>query len=83
MAKSVMQRIQELSKHREDLVAREGTHHATDEDRETLGRLDHDIQVLWDLRRRELAGEEVSLDEDYFDRYTVSPGDDAPGSAGS
>ena len=82
MAKSVMQRIQELSKHKEDLVAREGTHRATDEDREALGRLDHDIQVLWDLRRRELAGEEVSLDEDYFDRYTVSPGDDAPGSGG-
>lgn len=79
MAKSVMQRIQELSKRKEDLVAREGTHHATDQDRETLSRLDHDLQVLWDLRRRELAGEEVSLDEDYFDRYTVDPGNDAPG----
>ena len=79
MAKSMMQRIQELSKHKEDLIARERTHHATEEDRDALRRLDHDLQVLWDLRRRELAGEEVSLDEDYFDRYTVDPGDDAPG----
>ena len=70
MAKSVMQRIQELSKAREDLVTREGTHHATEEDHQTLVRLDHDLQVLWDLRRRELAGEEVSLDEDYYDGYT-------------
>lgn len=79
MAKSVMQRIQEISTHREDLVAREGTHRATDEDHQALARLDHDLQVLWDLRRRELAGEEVSMDEDYFDRYTVDPGGDAPG----
>jgi len=35
--------------------------------------------VLWDLRRRELAGENIQLDEDYYDRYTVDPGDDAPG----
>jgi hypothetical protein len=34
--------------------------------------------VLWDLRRRELAGEYVSLDEDFLDRYVVSPGDDDP-----
>lgn len=70
MAKSVMQRIQELSKAREELVAREGTHHATEEDHQTLVRLDHDLQVLWDLRRRELAGEAVSIDEDYYDSYT-------------
>jgi hypothetical protein len=25
-----------------------------------------------------LAGEYVRLDQDYFDRYVVSPGDDAP-----
>lgn len=70
MAKTVMQRIQELSKAREELVAREGTHHATEGDHQTLVRLDHDLQVLWDLRRRELAGERVSLDEDYYDSYT-------------
>ena len=79
MAKSVMQRIQELSKHREDLLAREGAHRATEEDHDTLRRLDHDLKVLWDLRRRELAGEEVSLDEDYYDSYTVDPSEDAPG----
>lgn len=70
MAKSVMQRIQELSNTRVELVAREGTHHATEEDHQTLVRLDHDLQVLWDLRRRELAGEAVSIDEDYYDSYT-------------
>ncbi len=48
----------------------EGTHHATEADHQTLVRLDHDLQVLWDLRRRELAGEAVSIDEDYYDSYT-------------
>lgn len=81
MAKSVMQTIQELSKRREDLVAREGAHHATNEDHQTLARLDHDLKVLWDLRRREMAGEEVSLDEDYYDNYTrYTDADDPPGS---
>ena len=80
MAKGVMQRIQELSRQREDLVAREGTHHATEEDHQTLLRLDHDLQVLWDLRRRELAGEQVTLDVDYYDKYTRYTGaDDPPG----
>lgn len=80
MATTVMQRIQELSKLREDLVAREGTHHATEEDHQTLLRLDHDLQVLWDLRRRELAGEEITLDEDYYDNYTrYTDADDPPG----
>ncbi len=80
MSKGVMQRIQELSGMREELVAREGSHHATEEDRQTLARLDHDLKVLWDLRRRELAGEEVSLDEDYYDGYTrYTDADDPPG----
>ncbi|MDP9457349.1 MAG: hypothetical protein CYG60_25355 [Actinobacteria bacterium] len=80
MAEGVMQRIQELSKLREDLVAREGSHRATEEDHDTLRRLDHDLQVLWDLRRRELAGEQVSLDEDYYDNYTrYTDADDPPG----
>jgi hypothetical protein len=34
--------------------------------------------VLWDLRRRELAGEAVDLDEDYYDLYDIDPGDDPP-----
>ncbi|MGI8910617.1 MAG: hypothetical protein ACR2JR_08705 [Rubrobacteraceae bacterium] len=79
MAKSVMQTIQDLSEEREKLIRQEGTHHEGDRTHQCLLKIDHDLQVLWDLRRRELAGEDVDLDEDYFDRYTVDPGDDAPG----
>jgi len=79
MARGVMGRITELSEERERLLAREGAHHASREDQERLRQIDHDLQVLWDLRRRELAGESVSLEDDYFDRYSVDPGEDAPG----
>ena len=79
MAQSVMRKIGELSQERERLLAREGTHHANPEDRERLVQIDHDLQVLWDLRRRELAGEIIDLDEDFYDRYTIDPGRDAPG----
>ena len=79
MARGVMRRIEELSEERERLLSREGTHHASREDQERLGQIDHDLQVLWDLRRRELAGETVDLDTDYLDRYSVDPGEDAPG----
>ena len=79
MAKSIMSTIQELSEERERILAREGRHHAEAGDRGRVGQIDHDRQVLWDLRRRELAGEAVNLKEDYYDRYTVDPGDDAPG----
>ena len=79
MAQSIMGTIQELSEERERILAREGRHHAETGDRSRVGQIDHDLQVLWDLRRRELAGEAVSLKEDYYDRYTVDPGDDAPG----
>jgi hypothetical protein len=71
MAQGVMRKIGELSAERERLLVREGTHHADSDD--------HDLQVLWDLRRRELAGERIDLDEDFLDRYTVDPGRDAPG----
>jgi hypothetical protein len=80
MAPGVMRRIRELSEERERLLALEGTHHASREDQERLRQIDRDLQVLWDLRRRELAGENVDPDDDYFDRYTVDPGTDAPGS---
>ncbi len=80
MADSIMKKIQELSEERETLVGREGTHHATAEDHARLSRIDHDLQVLWDLRRRELAGERVNLQEDYFDRYDRYTGSDGPGS---
>lgn len=79
MAQSVMQKIQELSEEREKLVAREGTHHASDEDLARLQRLDHDLQVLWDLRRRELAGEQINMNEDYYDRYDRYTDGDSPG----
>ena len=34
--------------------------------------------VLWDFGRRERAGEQAELEEDFLDRYVVSPGDDTP-----
>ncbi len=74
-----MGRIQELSGERERILAREGGHHTRDGDRVRVEKIDHDLRVLWDLRRRELAGEVVGLREDYYDRYTVDPGGDAPG----
>ena len=79
MAQSIMGTIQELSEERERILAREGRHHAEAGDRARVGQIDHDLQVLWDLRRRELAGEAIRLREDYYDRYTVDPGHDAPG----
>ncbi|MEW6636452.1 MAG: hypothetical protein AB1425_06520 [Actinomycetota bacterium] len=79
MAESVMQKIEELSRRREELLAREGAHRATREDRELLARIDHDLQVLWDLRRRELAGERVDLSEDFYDRYDRYTDGDSPG----
>jgi Protein of unknown function (DUF2630) len=79
VTRSVMGKIEELSRERERLLAREGTHHADASDRERLGQIDHDLQVLWDLRRRELSGESVDLDDDFFDRFTIDPGTDAPG----
>ena len=74
----IMQRIERLSEERERLLAREGSHHAGAREHRRLEDIDHALGVLWDLRRRELAGERVRLDEDYFDRYVVSPGDDPP-----
>ena len=74
----IMQEIEDLSEERERLLVREGSHHAGAGDHRRLEDIDHTLGVLWDLRRRELAGEYVRLDQDYFDRYVVSPGDDAP-----
>ncbi len=79
MAQGVMRKIEELSEERERLVAKQGTHHADMADHARLRQVDHDLQVLWDLRRRELAGERVNLDADFYDQYTVDPGTDAPG----
>jgi hypothetical protein len=74
----IMQKIEDLSEARERLLAHEGSHHARVGDQRRLVEIDHALGVLWDLRRRELAGEYVMLDEDFLDRYVVSPGDDAP-----
>jgi Protein of unknown function (DUF2630) len=74
----IMQKIEDLSEERERLVTREGSHHAGAGDHRRLADIDHSLGVLWDLRRRELAGEYVRLDEDFLDRYVVSPGDDDP-----
>lgn len=78
-AASVMRKIQELSHQRERLVHEESRHGLDLEGRAKLAQIDHDLRVLWDLRRRELAGEEISLDEDYYDRYDRYTGEDAPG----
>ena len=79
VAQSIMGTIQELSGERERILAREGGHRTETGDRGRVERIDHDLRVLWDLRRRELAGEAVSLREDYYDRYVVDPGGGAPG----
>lgn len=79
MAQTVLQKIQQLSEEREQIVARERSHHASDGDHARLEKIDHDLRVLWDLRRRELAGETVDLDEDYYDRYDRYTDTDAPG----
>ena len=74
----IMHKIEDLSEEREMLLAREGSHHAGANDHRRLEGIDHALGVLWDLRRREMAGDDVRLDEDYLDRYVISPGDDAP-----
>jgi hypothetical protein len=66
---AVLKKIQELSQERERLIHEEGRHSIGSQGHRRLEQLDHDLGVLWDLRRRELAGERVSLDEDYLDRY--------------
>ncbi len=79
MAREILGKIEELSMERERILVREGTHHANTGDGVRIRQIDHDLQVLWDLRRREMAGENVILRGDYYDRYTVDPGADAPG----
>jgi hypothetical protein len=79
MARSeITQKIEELSEGREGLLARQGFHHAGTSDHLRLEDIDHPLGVLWDPRRREPAGGYAGLEEDFLDRYVVSPGDDAP-----
>ncbi len=79
MTQSIMQKIEELSEEREEILARESTHHESPEDHQRILRIDHDLKVLWDLRRREMSGEEVSLQDDYLDRYDRYTDDNSPG----
>ena len=79
MAQGVLGKIEELSREREQLLQREGAHHAGGAVHRRLEQIDHDLQVLWDLKRRELSGETIDLDDDFFDRFTIDPGTDAPG----
>lgn len=79
MAPNVMGKIEELSEERERLLRREGAHRAGDAVHRRLEQIDHELQILWDLRRRELSGETINLDDDFFDRFTIDPGTDAPG----
>ena len=72
MAQSVMGKIEELSAGARATPVREGTHHADAADRERLATDRPRPAGPWDLRRRELAGERVDLDEDFFDRFTVT-----------
>lgn len=69
MAQSIMQKIEELSQERENILARESSHHESQEDHGNIQKIDHDLGVLWDLRRREMAGEQVNLEDDYLDNY--------------
>lgn len=82
MASEIMTTIERLSREKEQLESREGAHHADAEDQRRLHNVEHALEVLWDLRRREMSGERVSLDDDFLDRYDVSPGDDSPESPG-
>ena len=79
MAQGVKSKIEELSEEHERLLTKESMDHADAAGHARLRQIDHDLQVLWDLRRRELAGERVNLDTDFYARYTVDPGSDAPG----
>ncbi|MDX5893947.1 DUF2630 family protein [Rubrobacter radiotolerans] len=79
MPESIMSRIDRLSKEREELLQRESHHSASPVDTRRLERIDHDLRVLWDLRRRELAGEDVDVSEDYLDDYDRYGGRESSG----
>ena len=74
----ITQRIEDLSEERERLLARQGSRRAGTSDHLRLEDIDHPLGVLWDLMRRDLAGEHAGLEEDFLDRYVASPGDEAP-----
>lgn len=78
MQNEILKRIQNLSEERESLLARGGEKEGlSPEEHERLHNIDHELQRLWDLRRRELAGEYVNPNEDYLDEYTAYGSEDA------
>lgn len=83
MASEIMANIERLSREKEELESREAERPTDTGARDRLQNVEHALDVLWDLRRREMSGEHVQLDDDFLDRYNVSPGDDAPDSPGS
>lgn len=66
---TIIQKIEELSREREKLLQEEGTHSPGADHAQRLERVDHRLRVLWDLRRRELAGERVNANDDFLDDY--------------
>lgn len=78
MSSEIMENIERLSREKENLESREAKRPGDTGARDRLHNVDHALQVLWDLRRREMSGEHVQLDDDFLDQYNVSPGDDAP-----
>ena len=65
------------SRRRGRACTREGSHRASGRPPEARGDRPRFRRAVGP-RRRELAGEYVRLEEDFLDRYVVSPGDDAP-----
>ncbi|WP_119067672.1 DUF2630 family protein [Rubrobacter indicoceani] len=78
---SIIGRIEELSREREKLLKDEGEHRSDPETAGRLERVDHRLRVLWDLRRRELAGEKVEPGDDFLDEYDRYGGRETPPSA--
>jgi len=73
----IMQKIEDLSEERKRLLAREGSPRGRGRPPEARGHRSHPGRAVG-FSATELAGEYVRLDQNYFDRYAVSPGDDAP-----
>ena len=64
MARSeIRQKFEDLSGEREGLLARERSRRAGPGGHRRLAEIDNHLGVLWDLRRRELAGGHVGREE--------------------
>ena len=74
----IMHKIEDLSEEREKLLAREGSHHADASDHRRLDDIDHALGVLWNLRRRELAGENVGWTRTFSTVTSLTQGTTPP-----